>query len=210
MKRTSVTLLNLMTMSFGLTCSYGFAQYSGGYWTVCSLGGGYMQPAVDMPPHPRIALEAQRAYNLLCPTHACGTLRVYLNEGVPNAAIFTDGGGHSIFRYSSSFMNRTLHQYGPGATFGIICHEIGHHIDSTHAGPQWLYQHSWSRELQADAMAGYALGLAGLNPDQLLASLQGISQYPNQSHPGWQQRWDAVNFGYQQATHRRLPTIPGY
>jgi Zn-dependent protease with chaperone function len=92
------------------------------------------------------------------------------------------------------FMNNIFSALGPEASFGIIAHEFGHHID-LNSTPPWM-NNSWSRELRADAWAGCALARRGFGPAQLSLSLQAISQYPSPSHPAWNMRVPAIQQGF--------------
>ena len=163
---------------------------------VCSLGTplqGQYSPYWDRPPAPRAVGELQRIYRLLCPM-GCGQFSVFENPTVANAMAQAVAPGATKISYSPDFMNRIVQTYGPGATFGILAHELGHHIDF-HVMPPWMSD-AWSKELKADAWAGCALARAGMGTSQMQSALRVIALYPSMTHPPWQYRHDAVRTGY--------------
>ena len=164
---------------------------------MCSLGAlpgsrGY-NPYYDQQPSGRASVEMQRIYATLCPS-GCGFSLLVSNSTVPNAMAMVTGPGQSKIAYSPGFMNYIAQRYGGGATFGILAHEFGHHIDF-HSTPPWM-NNSWSRELKADAWAGCALARTGLGTGQIENALGAIAAYPSATHPGWPQRLQAVRTGF--------------
>ena len=164
---------------------------------MCSLGVGPAQqrydPRRDQAPAPRADQELRQIYNMLCP-RGCGSYLLVSNPTTPNAMAMPIGRGQSKIAYRPDFMDRVAQQYGGGATFGILAHEFGHHID-LHTTPLWMNT-SWSRELKADAWAGCALARTGIGTRQVENSLRAIAAYPSPSHPGWPQRHQAVRTGF--------------
>ena len=105
-------------------------------------------------------------------------------------------------------MNDVYNSIGETAAFGIICHEIGHHIDRMQIGDYvWVNGHPWDTELRADALCGCALARAHLTQAQTRVALQAIARYPSNTHPGWEIRWQALNTGYEQCGGYNLPQI---
>jgi hypothetical protein len=102
----------------------------------------------------------------------------------------------SVIAYSPAFMSRLAAKFGQPATFGVLAHEVGHHIDLLR-NFAWM-SNAWSRELRADAFAGCALARAGLPTEKLETALRAIAAYPTSSHPAWKQRQVAVRRGYEQ------------
>lgn len=163
---------------------------------MCSLGVSGPQPyspAFDAPPSPRAAAEVQQIISVLCPG-GCGRVELVSNQSTANASATAMGMGQTMISYSPQFLTRIEQQYGAGATFGILAHEFGHHIDF-HTTAPWMNT-SWSRELKADAWAGCALARVGGSTAQIEASLQAIAAFPSPSHPSWQQRVPAVRTGF--------------
>ena len=172
-----------------ITCTSAYGQ------VMCSLGPGQSMytPYRDQPPTSRAAIELARIYSLLCP-RGCGGYILVSNDTVSNAMAQVIGSGQTKIAYASRFMNQIAQQYGLGATFGILAHEFGHHIDF-HTTPPWM-NNSWSRELKADAWAGCALARAAVGTEQIQNALRAIAAYPSPSHPGWPQRNQAVRLGF--------------
>ena len=164
---------------------------------VCSLGtmmpGHPYNPYYDSPPSPRAVQELSRIHSDLCPD-GCGQYHLASNPTVPNAMAEAVGWGQTKISYDPEFMNQVVQQYGSGATFGILAHEFGHHID-LHTTPPWM-NNRWSRELKADAWAGCALARAGIGTTELKGALQAIAAFPSPTHPGWVQRHQAVQSGF--------------
>lgn len=163
---------------------------------VCSLGvtgGGGYNAFLDAAPTPRALGEMEQVYNLLCP-QGCGQISLVSNPTAGNARAETSGNGVTKVAYSAAFMNEVASTFGGGATFGILAHEFGHHIDF-HSSPPWM-NNSYSRELKADAWAGCALANAGVGTGQIEAALRAIAAFPSPSHPGWPQRSQAVRTGF--------------
>ena len=167
---------------------------------VCSLGGGFGQspynPYLNQAdsPYSRAAQELDQIYRALCSPSGCGSYLVVNNPTVPNAMAAAMGLGQTMIGYQPAFMDRIAREYGDGATFGILAHEFGHHIDF-HTTPPWMNS-SWSRELKADAWAGCALARTGISTASLENALRAIAQFPSASHPGWPQRLQAVRHGF--------------
>lgn len=163
---------------------------------MCSLGaslGQQYNSGFDQRPSRRAALEIETIYEALCP-NGCGNYVLKRNVTAPNAMAQATGPGQSKLVYNPNFMAQVENDYGSGATFGILAHEFGHHIDF-HTTPAWM-NNSWSRELKADAWAGCALARVGGGTRQIENSLRAIAAYPSPSHPGWQQRHQAVRTGF--------------
>jgi hypothetical protein len=163
---------------------------------MCNLGaspGQQYNSLYDQPPSQRASSELNTIYRILCPT-GCGNYLLVQNQTVPNAMAAVIGSGQSKIVYNPSFLTKISQQFGGGATFGILAHEFGHHIDF-HTTPSWM-NNSWSRELKADAWAGCALARLGGSTNQIENSLTAIAAYPSASHPGWQQRHQALRTGF--------------
>ncbi|WP_266367066.1 M48 family metalloprotease [Tellurirhabdus rosea] len=165
-----------------------------GFHIICSLGGnpGY-NPLYDQPPTAYAVAEINQIASHLCPM-GCGSFSLVGNPFVPNAAALTLAPGVTKIAYNPVFMNNLHFTYGPAASYGVLAHEFGHHIDFFNPAA-WM-DHSWGRELRADAWAGCALAKAGLGIQEMSVALQAIANYPSPSHPGWQQRLPALYSGF--------------
>lgn len=165
---------------------------------VCTLGVGPVRynPYQDMPPSSHAATELMRIHHLLCSSspYGCGSYVLARNPTVSNAMAMAVSPGLTKIVYNAGFMNSVAGQYGGGATFGILAHEFGHHIDF-HTTPFWMNT-SWSRELKADAWAGCALARAGIGTTAIENALIAIATYPSPSHPDWPRRQQAVRTGF--------------
>jgi hypothetical protein len=161
---------------------------------VCTLGGGSSYvPLYDQPPTIYAAGEFNRILSLLCGDD-CGLVTEVQNVTVANAMTMTISPGVSKIAYNPGFMGQVFNQFGAGASFGVIAHEIGHHLDLQSAS-SWM-DSSWSRELRADAWAGCALAKASIPSAQLKSALQAIAAYPSPSHPAWDRRLPAIERGF--------------
>ena len=163
---------------------------------MCSLGaspGQQYSQNYDQPPSQRASSEMNAIYRALCP-NGCGSYVLAQNQTAPNALATATGPGQSKIVYNPNFMDQISQQFGGGATFGILAHEFGHHIDF-HTTASWM-NNSWSRELKADAWAGCALARMNGSTSQIEGALQAIAAHPSPSHPGWQQRHNAVRTGF--------------
>lgn len=180
---------------------------------VCTLGVGPVQqynPGWDMAPSSRAASELMQIYNLLCSSspYGCGTYFLFSNPTVPNAMAMAVGPGQTKITYSADFMNSIAGEYGGGATFGILAHEFGHHLD-IHLTPSWMNT-SWSRELKADAWAGCALARAGVDTMAIENAITAIAAYPSPSHPHWPLRNQAVRTGFTSCGGQWLQSFDRY
>ena len=172
----------------------GFAYRAGIACTLGSTQNPY-DASYDQPPAPYAVNEMQSIIGIMCPG-GCGNVTLVMNPTVQNARVESFRPGLTKIAYNPRFMNQIYHQIGPAASFGIMAHELGHHIDSFNS-MNWM-DHSWGRELRADAVAGCALARARLNAAQMEASLRAIAQYPSPSHPAWPDRVVALRTGYNQ------------
>lgn len=162
---------------------------------VCSLGGTTSQYnyQFDQSPAHRALNELTHIYRTLC-QNGCGNVVLFKNPTAPNALAIATGPNQSKIVYNPNFMDHVALNYGGGATFGILAHEFGHHIDF-HTTPNWM-NNSWSRELKADAWAGCALAMTGLSTFQIENALRAIAAYPSPSHPNWPYRVNALRTGF--------------
>ena len=170
-------------------------QSAAGQALVCQLGNmqSPFNPAQNQPASPYAVNELGTIYQLLCP-NGCGQVSLFLNPTTPNAMAMAVGPGTSMITYEPNFMGQLFNAIGPEASFGVLAHEFGHHVDF-HSTPPWM-NNAWSRELKADAWAGCALARRGFNPAQISTALRAIAGYPSPSHPSWNLRVPAVQQGF--------------
>ena len=162
---------------------------------ICQLGGGpsSYNPYWNAPPTPYASSELGTIYRLLCP-NGCGRADLVQNATVSNAMATVVSPGVTLISYNPYFMNNVFTMTGAEASFGILAHEFGHHID-LNTTPSWM-NNSWSAELKADAWCGCALARRGFNPAQISVALQAIAAFPSPSHPAWNLRIPAVQQGF--------------
>ena len=187
------------------------ASFVGCIYPICALltpcQPGATPVSVRRGVSPRAVMQI---YNLLCSSspYGCGTYFLFSNPTVPNAMAMAVGPGQTKITYSADFMNSIAGEYGGGATFGILAHEFGHHLD-IHLTPSWMNT-SWSRELKADAWAGCALARAGVDTTAIENALTAIAAYPSPSHPDWPLRRQAVRTGFANCGGQWLQSFDRY
>ena len=165
---------------------------------MCSLGPTAGQPYnahLDRPPSSRALQELQAIYLAICPPPlGCGNYVLFSNPTAPTIMWTPVRPGYSKFVYNSVLLNQLAIQYGVGASFGVLAHAFGHHIDFN-TTPAWMND-SWSSELRADAWAGCALARTGVGTGQIENALVAIAAFPVPGSPGWPQRQLAVRTGF--------------
>ncbi len=176
---------------------------------LCTLGAAPAsapyEPMADMPPSAGAQAELKKVKTLLCPK-GCGKVVLFANATTPNTATVTDGAGGSKIAYSPTFVGAVQKSYGPIATFGILAHNFGHHLDATANRPAWMRE-SWDSELRADAWAGCAIAKAEMTPSRLQAVLLAMSTYPSAHHPPWSERRPVITEGYTHCGGKLLPPL---
>lgn len=164
------------------------------------LTEGY-DPSQDRLPSRRASLEVQTAYSVLCPGRDCGSGLLRQNPTVGmNALTFVsaiDRGQHTQVKivYAPNFLNTLSKKFGAGASFGVLAHEVGHHLTATKGWRNKL-DSSWDEELRADYLAGCALARAGRPPDDLENALRALASVATETHPSSQHRNPVVRKGY--------------
>jgi hypothetical protein len=159
-------------------------------------------PRFDRDPTPRALAEVKTAYRVLCPTGDCGSGRLFRNDTIGNNAVtWVSGlGAGSETRakivYSAPFLNGLEDRFGPGASFGVLAHEVGHHLTAALALRQ-PFESSWDEELRADYLAGCALGRAGRPPTELEHALKALAATASPTHPAFDRRVPVVRKGYE-------------
>lgn len=178
---------------------------------------GPYDPSRDEAPSPRALAEVQAAYDALCPTHDCGRGLVYANPTAGmNAFTWVSGldGADTKAKivYSRAFLNALNRSFGPGASFGVLAHEVGHHLTAARALRRRL-EPAWSEELRADYLAGCALGRSGRTPEALENALRALASVATPSHPSFRERVPVVRRGYAECrgqAHALEPARPPF
>ena len=157
-------------------------------------------PRLDRSPSPRATAEVQAAYDALCPGD-CGRGSLFENPTIGmNAATWVSGVGQGAktrakIVYSRRFLNGLNDRFGPGASFGVLAHEVGHHLTAA-LSMRHVGEPSWNEELRADYLAGCALGRSGRPPDELENALRALAQNATPSHPSFADRNPVLRRGY--------------
>ena len=161
---------------------------------------GYCQmvfnPILDQPATTYAQGIFNQAFTLECavfqqynPGTTCGVDTLIRNASLQAWGLTTPVGvGITQTRYSPTSLQPLDTNYGAGATFFILSHEIGHHFDlqAKTATVPWaatfppvptaapLIMQSWDRELRADAWAGCAMKRGGV-PTMAAAQLTALT-----------------------------------
>ncbi len=179
---------------------------------LCRGKTGRYDPRQNKTVSTRAGAEIHAAYDALCPVlpHVsdifrgtevqCPRAEVYENDGIGhNALTWVDGSigkySDAMIVYSAEFLNTLNSQFGPGASFGVLAHEVGHHLTAI-GGMRQQFESSWNEELRADWFAGCAIGRSGRSSAELEAALRALASVATQSHPSFQQRGPAVRKGF--------------
>lgn len=172
---------------------------------LCRGKTGHYDPRLNRTPKARAMAEIKAAYDALCPLVAeskdCGGGDVFENPGIgQNALTWVSGVGlgkntRSLIVYSASFRNALDTSFGPGASFGVLAHEVGHTLTAA-GGLRKQFDSSWDEELRADWFAGCALGRSGRSAAELEAALRALAEVATASHPSFQHRGPAVRSGF--------------
>jgi hypothetical protein len=156
---------------------------------------------LDKSPSARALAEVQAAYDALCPKKNCGNGLLFENPSVGmNALTWVSGtrdgaATRAKIVYSSRFLDQLAVQFGPGASFGVLAHEVGHHLTAALA-MRSSFDTSWDEELRADYLAGCALGRAGRTAAELESALLALASVASQTHPASNMRNSVVHKGY--------------
>ena len=160
-------------------------------------------PRQDRPPSTRALEEVKAAYAALCPSGECGRGQLLQNETLGDNAVTWVSGIREGTRtrvkivYSRGFLNRLNDTYGPGASFGVLAHEVGHHLTAA-LSLRSMGESSWNEELRADYFAGCALGRAGRGSKELESALKALASVATRSHPSFRDRVPVVRRGYEE------------
>jgi hypothetical protein len=160
-------------------------------------------PRLDRSPGQRALAEVQTAYDVLCPNQQCGTGELFENATIgANAITFVSGlrdgaGTRAKIVYSAPFLDSVAQRFGSGASFGILAHEVGHHLTAALSlRKATKFDSSWNEELRADYLAGCALGRSGHSIDELDHALRALATVSTPSHPDFKLRTQVVEKGY--------------
>ena len=160
-------------------------------------------PRRDQAPSTRAWEEVKAAYAALCPSGECGQGQVFENETLGNNAVTWVSGIREGKRtrvkivYSARFLNALNDRFGPGASFGVLAHEVGHHLTAVR-GLRQRGESAWNEELRADFLAGCALGRSGRPPDELENAMRALASVATASHPSFRDRNPVVRRGFEE------------
>lgn len=107
-------------------------------------------------------------------------------------------GGMPIVTYNYHFLNY-MQSKNSWAPVSVIAHEVGHHYnaDATMLG---AFKHSWTKELRADFISGYALYKLGASLEDSQAAFRIMySRMGSPTHPDTPKRMAALEQGWNQA-----------
>lgn len=169
-------------------------------------------PNQDRAPSTRAVAEVQAVYDALCPQKSCGSGEVFENPTIGNNAVTWVSGIRDKDRtrakivYSAQFLDGLAKSFGSGASFGVLAHEVGHHLTAALSLRQY-FESSWNEELRADYLAGCALGRAGRSSHELENALRALAATASRTHPSFRDRVPVVRKGFNdcraQASGRR-------
>lgn len=163
--------------------------------------GGY-DPRLDQPASARATAEVQAAYAALCTTGNCGGGQVFRNDTIGMNAVtwvsgLRDGAAtRAKIVYSPRFLSSLSERFGDGASFGVLAHEVGHHLTAALA-KRGADDTAWEEELRADYLAGCALGRSGRSSAELEAALRALAATASPTHPSFEQRNPMIRRGYE-------------
>ncbi len=141
------------------------------------------------------------AYEVLCPKNDCGRGELFKNPTLGNNAVtwvsgIRDGQNtRAKIVYSPGFLDALAKSFGPGASYGVLAHEVGHHLTAALSMRQ-PFESSWNEELRADYLAGCALGRAGRTSSELENALRALAAVASKSHPSFKHRVPVVRKGF--------------
>lgn len=162
---------------------------------------GTYDPNQDRAPSSRAVAEVQAAYDALCPQKNCGTGEVFENPTIGNNAVTWVSGIRDKHRtrakivYSARFLDGLAKSFGSGASFGVLAHEVGHHLTAALSLRRY-FESSWNEELRADYLAGCALGRAGRTSHELENALRALAATASPTHPSFRDRVPVVRKGF--------------
>jgi hypothetical protein len=163
------------TINVGRSCSYVGANVSGSIQTFAGTG-----EAVKMVNRIVSASGLQQNFQVRA-------------GGVQNASAISRGADRFIV-YNPNFINDVLQRAGTDwAAVSIMAHEVGHHLNN----------HGYSRgnqqrndELFADYFSGFILQKLGATIDEAKSAMRVFGAPPSRTHPGKEQRFLAINNGW--------------
>ena len=162
-------------------------------------------PKQNRTPKARAVAEIRLAYRLLCPLvmkdGRCGAGDIFENPSIGNNALTFVSGlrqgrrTRALIVYSASFLNFLDEKFGPGASFGVLAHEIGHHLTAS-GNLRGEFDHPWDEELRADYFAGCAIAQAGQQVKDLEVAFKALAKVASPTHPASPQRNEKARKGY--------------
>lgn len=162
-------------------------------------------PGQNRTPRPRAVAEIRLAYSLLCPLvmkdGRCGRGDIFENPSVGNNALTFVSGlrqgkrTKALIVYSARFLNLLDKEFGAGASFGVLAHEVGHHLTAS-GNLRGEFDHPWDEELRADYFAGCALAGAGRSIRDLEIAFKALAKVASPTHPASGDRNPKVKEGF--------------
>lgn len=149
----------------------------------CTPMLGAKAPEAEAPYAARAAAWALRDE---CPE--CAEFPVYAEENLDAGACLRWFITGPAVVYDPSWLRLLTYSYGDEAEVWAYAHEYGHWIHG--------YALGWRAELASDRLAGCALARLGLNPQGALDSMIMVSPSPTHTHPGYEQRREAISAGF--------------
>jgi len=131
----------------------------------------------------------------------CGQGEIFENPSVGNNALtFVTGlrqgrKTRAMIVYSARFLNILDREFGAGASFGVLAHEVGHHLTAS-GSLRREFDHPWDEELRADYFAGCALAGAGQSPQDLETAFKALAKVASPTHPASGDRNRKVKEGF--------------
>ncbi|MEM9078185.1 MAG: hypothetical protein AAGC43_14170 [Bacteroidota bacterium] len=176
---------NLVLLSLLVNLNIGFSQY-------CTYSGGVCGNNLWAATN-----YAENVVEEICEVLDIDYIDIY--QGSLQNACATVLDGEPIIIYNPDFLN-FLYQRNTWAPVSVIAHEVGHHL-SKHSSWYGQFEHSWTRELKADYISGYALyklGCRNLNDARSTFYIM-FNWIGSSSHPDSPRRIAALTQGYLRA-----------
>ena len=132
----------------------------------------------------------------------CGRGDIFENPSVGNNALTFVSGlrqgkrTKALIVYSARFLNLLDKEFGAGASFGVLAHEVGHHLTAS-GNLRGEFDHPWDEELRADYFAGCALAGAGRSIRDLEIAFKALAKVASPTHPASGDRNPKVKEGFE-------------
>ena len=130
-------------------------------------------------------------------------------DNISNCLAVTDLNGDRLILYDKDFLNKIdLKSNTDWASFSILAHEVGHHLQGHTISAALTSNEKRKRELEADKFSGFIMNKLGASLFQAKAALKTFEGQPiSSTHPSIEQRLLAIEKGYNQADQERFELI---